>query len=48
MPLRTVGWLVREDADSISVAMERADTEETFRNISCIPRVNIRRIRRLR
>lgn len=46
--LRTVGWLVREDKESVTVAMDYFEDEGTYRDIAHIPRVNIRRMRVLK
>jgi hypothetical protein len=45
--LQTTGWLVREDADSVSVAMEYGP-DERYRCVQHIPRVNIKSMRTMR
>lgn len=46
--LCTAGHLVREDADTISVALDCYDAEGTWRHIQHIPKVNVLRVRRLK
>lgn len=48
LPLQTVGWLVLETKDAVSVAAEYCEKEQTFRHVSHIPRVGIKQIRRLK
>lgn len=45
--LETVGWLVREDRTSISVAQERGP-DGRYREVQHIPRVNITRMKVIR
>jgi hypothetical protein len=46
--LRTAGILVREDADSVSVAQDYCPADERFRKVIHIPRPMIRAVRRLK
>jgi hypothetical protein len=46
--LESAGLLVREDEDSISLALDRYEVDGTWRHIEHIPKVNVRRIRRLK
>lgn len=45
--LHTVGWLLREDRTSVTVAMERG-ADWRYRSITHIPRKVIRSIRKLK
>ena len=45
--IESAGLLVYEDKDSISLALDRYDVDGTWRYIEHIPKVNVRRIRRL-
>lgn len=45
--LHSVGWLLREDDESISIAMERCDEQSTYRHVTHIPKVNVVRIKRV-
>jgi hypothetical protein len=46
--LKSVGWLLREDKESISIAMEKADEDELFRSVTHIPKVGIIKIKRIK
>jgi hypothetical protein len=46
--LRSAGWLVREDEESITLALDRDDKDESFRDITHIPKVCIVRVQRLK
>jgi hypothetical protein len=46
--LESAGLLVREDEESISLALDRYDGDERWRYIEHIPKVNVRQIRRLK
>jgi hypothetical protein len=48
LTLKTVGWLVREEEDHVSVAAEWCPREETYRDISHIPRVGIVSVKRVK
>lgn len=45
--LESAGLLVREDADTVSFALDRYEGDRTWRHVAHIPRVNIIKIRRL-
>jgi hypothetical protein len=47
MHLLTVGWLVREDRDSVSVAQEWCEKDGTVRQTCHIPRSGIVSMKRL-
>jgi hypothetical protein len=44
--IESAGLLVREDEESISLAIDRYSEDETWRYISHIPKVNVLEIRR--
>jgi hypothetical protein len=46
--LQSAGLLVREDAETVSLALDRYTPDETWRYIEHIPRVNISRFRKLK
>ena len=46
--LETVGFLARQDADTVSVAMEYYERDETWRHVSHIPRCNVIKLRYLK
>lgn len=46
--LESAGFLIREDADSVSIGMDYYPEDETWRHIENIPRVNIIKIRKIR
>lgn len=46
--LRTCGYLVREDKESVSVAMELCDEDGNCRHVTHLPRVNIVKMRQVR
>ena len=45
--LESAGLLVREDEESVSIALDQYHGDGTWRYIEHIPKVNIRKIRRL-
>lgn len=45
--LESAGLLVREDEESVSIAMDSYVNDRTWRHIEHIPKVNILRIKRL-
>jgi hypothetical protein len=45
--IRSAGWLLRRDADSLTVAQESHEGGEAFRLVMTIPAVNVRKVRRL-
>jgi hypothetical protein len=42
----SVGILIQEDADSITIALDRCVESGRLRCTLCIPKVNVRRVRR--
>lgn len=46
--LSEAGWLVREDRDSITLALELCEADGTCRHTVSIPRVGIRKLRKIR
>ena len=46
--LESAGLLVREDAETISLALDKYPADGTWRYIEHIPKVNVRRIRRVK
>lgn len=46
--LVSAGLLVREDDETVSIALDRCDADGLWRDIEHIPKVNIRRIKRIR
>ena len=48
MILHTVGWLVREDKNTVTITQEWAEFENTYRHTITILKKNIKRIRRIR
>lgn len=46
--LRTVGLLVRETPELISVAMEYCGEDDTYRDVTHIPKVNVIKIKRIK
>ena len=45
--IESAGLLVREDKESVSLALDRYDEDKTWRYIEHIPKVNIMSIRKL-
>lgn len=45
--LKSAGLLVREDKESVSIALDHYDSDGTWRYIEHIPKVNVLRIRRV-
>ena len=43
----SAGLLVHEDGDTVTIALDRYDGDQLWRYIEHIPRVNIRKLRRL-
>jgi hypothetical protein len=41
MELQTVGWLIQQNDEFVSVAQERCEDEDRYRDVMSIPRVNI-------
>jgi hypothetical protein len=48
LTLKTVGWLVREGDDHVSIAAEWCEAEGTYRDISHIPRVGIVSVKKVK
>lgn len=48
MRLRTAGWLVREDKESISIALDRCDSEHSYRDVTHIPKSGVVSIQRIK
>lgn len=46
--MQSAGLLVREDADTLSIALDRYDGDRTWRHIEHIPKVNVRKVKRFR
>lgn len=46
--LTEAGWLVREDRDSITLALELCESDGTCRHTVSIPRAGIRSVRKIR
>lgn len=49
--VKTVGWLLRKDADQVTVGMEMIEYEgkdPTFRNVGVIPRAMVQSVTTLR
>lgn len=45
--LRSAGLLVKEDAETITIAMERYEDGRAWRHVAHIPKVNVIKIRRI-
>jgi hypothetical protein len=45
--LESAGLLIREDKESISIALDSYPVDGTWRYIEHIPKVNVRRLRRV-
>ena len=45
--LESAGLLIREDEESISIALDQYDGDGTWRYIEHIPKVNVRKIRKM-
>jgi hypothetical protein len=45
--IESAGLLIHEDEDSVSLALDHYEADGTWRHIEHIPKVNVRRIRRL-
>ena len=45
--LESAGLLVREDEDTVTIALDRYDGDQLWRYIEHIPKVNITKLRRL-
>jgi hypothetical protein len=46
--IESAGLLVREDEQSISLALDRYDADKTWRYIEHIPKVNVLELRKVR
>jgi hypothetical protein len=45
--IESAGLLVREDEESISLALDQYDADRTWRYIEHIPKVNVRKMKKL-
>ena len=45
--IASAGLLVREDGETVSIALDRYDDDEVWRYIEHIPKVNIRSMRKV-
>jgi hypothetical protein len=46
--IESAGLIVREDKDTISIALDRYEADQLFRYIENIPKVNVRKIKRIK
>lgn len=46
--MRTVGWLLRDDQDGVTVANEHCSADQTYRGRTFIPRPLVNRVRIIR
>ena len=48
MELQTVGWLIQQNDEFVTVAQERCEDEDRYRDVMSIPRANIVKMKLVR